>query len=246
MNVILKQISDSDAAQPRSYALKAGPTLVGRSNNCSLILSSQSVSRWHCILDVTADGIQVTDLHSLNGTYVNDRRIIRQLLKNDDQLRIGEVSFLVSIDSADQDLSPTGALALPVLPEGSVEPTYELAPTDFSSISSVSPRGRNHAKVTQRKSAEKSADQPVPELTRQLASYEKALDNCSAQLRLLIEKVIALEAKLNALGFQKAQVQQQSQLAPQKAFERHDAMMYIARAAVCDKVRQQSSPAGQS
>ena len=246
MNVILKHLLDSDSAQADSYALKAGPTLVGRSNNCSLILSSQSVSRWHCILDVTADGIQVTDLHSLNGTYVNDRRIIRQLLKNNDQLRIGEVSFLVSIDSADQGLSPTGALALPVLPDGSVEFAYELAPTDFSAISSVPPRSRNYAKVTQRKSADKSADQSVPELTRQLASYEKALDNCSAQLRLLIDKVTALEAKFNALDYQKTELQQQSELAGQKAFERHDAMMYIARAAVCDKVRQKSLPSGQS
>ena len=243
MNVILKQLSETDRGQACRYALKAGPTLVGRSSNCSLIVSSQSVSRWHCILDVNNNGVQVTDLHSLNGTHVNDRRIIRELLKNDDYLRIGEVSFLVSIDSVEQDLSEAGALALPALPDGSVTSSYELAPTDFAGISAVPPRSRGDLKATNRKGPEESSDLPVPVAARQLAKYERSLDSCSAQLRLLIEKVVALEAKLDAVSCREAEPKQQGELATQKAFERHDAMMYIARAAVCDKVRQKSQPA---
>lgn len=246
MNVILKQLSETDRGQACSYALKAGPTLVGRSSNCSLIVSSQSVSRWHCILDVSSDGVQVTNLHSLNGTYVNDRRIIRELLKNDDYLRIGEVPFLVNIDSVEQGVNSAGALVLPALPDGSLASSYELAPTDFAGISAVSPRSIGGSKVPSRKGPDKSAALPVPVLARQLANYEQALNNCSAQLRLLIEKVTSLEAKLDAVNFQKAETKEQSELATQKAFERHDAMMYIARAAVCDKLRQQSQPAERS
>ena len=239
MKVILKQLSDTDSVQLCSYTLNVGPTLVGRIDNCSLVLSSQSVSRWHCILDLTSDRVQVTDLHSLNGTYINDRRIIRQLLEDDDHLRIGEVSFLVSIDSADPALAPSGALALPALPEGSAESAHELAPTDFSSILAVAPRSRTGSAAIRRKPPGESSHLPAPIVAQQLVRYEKALDNCSAQLKLLAEKISALESKLNALALRK---QEPSQPAPQKAFERHDAMMYIARAAVCDKVRQQSHP----
>ena len=242
MKVALKQLSDTDSAQPCTYALNAGPTLVGRSDNCSLILSSPSVSRWHCILDLTSDGLQVTDLHSLNGTYINDRRIIRQLLVHDDRLRIGEVSFLVSIDSADSALGQAEDRALLALTGTSTESAHELAPTDFSRISAVAPRSRTAAAASRRKPPSEFADLPAPQIAQKLARYEKALDGCSAQLKLLVEKISALESRLNAITLHQPQPQESHQLAPQKAFERHDAMMYIARAAVCDKVRQQSHP----
>ena len=239
MDVILKQLSKKKSAGPGSYTLNAGPTLVGRSENCSLILSSQSVSRWHCILDVTSDGVSVTDLHSLNGTYVNDRRIIRQLLKADDHLRIGEVSFLVNIDSAGQVPMLPGGPALRALPR---EPAKVLAPTDFSAIPATLPPRRRRPPLANHASYEPLAQAAAPAGSPQIVRYEKALSDCSDQLRLLIEKVAALEAKLDALGSQNADAGRQIERSPHKAFERHDAMMYVARAAVCDKVRQKNLP----
>ena len=241
MGIILTQLSDTDATDPCSYVLSAGSTLVGRSNNCSLILSSPTVSRWHCILDVDSDAVRVTDLHSLNGTYVNDRRIIRQLLKDHDSLQIGKVSFLLSIDSADRALTAQHeALALPAPTDGSAEFTRELAPTDFSAITVVPPRSTKRPAASSRKPPEKPSYLPVPAVAQQLARYEESLQGCSAQLRLLIEKIAALEAKLNVLTSQNVQTDRQIELAPGKAFERHDALMYVARAAVCDKIRQQN------
>jgi hypothetical protein len=70
-----------------------------------------------------------------------------------------------------------------------------------------------------------------------MARYEKALIECTAQLRLLTEKVAALESRLNAIT-RPAQTPP-PQHSPKKAFEPHDALMYIARAAVREKVRQQ-------
>jgi predicted component of type VI protein secretion system len=243
MDVILRQLSQDDSAQAPSYTLNAGPTLVGRSDNCSLILSSGSVSWWHCILDVTSDGVYITDLHSLNGTYVNDRRVIRQLLKADDRLRIGQVSFVVDIDSADQVSMPSGSFALPALPRELASPPKAIAPTDFSNIPAVSPPRRRRppaADSSSKKPTELSISAPA--VGSQMVRYEKALSDCSAQLRLLIEKVAALEAKLDALGSRNDDARPQAELSPRTAFERHDALMYVARAAVCDKVRQKNLP----
>jgi len=211
MDVILRQLSQDDSAQPRSYTLNAGPTLVGRSDNCSLILSSGSVSRWHCILDVTSDGVYITDLHSLNGTYVNDRRVIRQLLKADDSLRIGTVSFVLDIDSAEQVSIPSGSLALRTLPRELADPPKALAPTDFSNIPAVSPPRRRRppaADSSLKEPAELLA--PAPAAGSQMVRYEKSLSDCSAQLRLLIEKVAALETKLDALGSRSMSIVQPS------------------------------------
>ena len=242
MDVILKQLSKKKSAGLGSYTLNAGPTLVGRSENCSLILSSQSVSRWHCILDVTSDGVSVTDLHSLNGTYVNDRRIIRQLLKPEDRLRIGKVSFLVDIDSADQVPISAGGFALRALPREPAEPVKALAPTDFSAIPAMLPPRRRRPPAANHGPSEPLPHPPATGGNRQIVRYEKALSDCSDQLRLLIEKVTALEAKFDALGSQSADPDRQIELSPHKAFERHDAMMYVARAAVCDRVRQKNLP----
>ena len=81
---------------------------------------------------------------------------------------------------------------------------------------------------------------PAPAAGSQMVRYEKALSDCSAQLRLLIEKVAALEVKLDALGSRNEQAHRQIELSPRTAFGRHDALMYVARAAVCDKVRQKN------
>ncbi|NIA06261.1 MAG: FHA domain-containing protein [Actinobacteria bacterium] len=245
MDVILRQLSQDNSTEPRSYTLNVGPTLVGRSDNCSLILSSQSVSRWHCILDVTSDGLYVTDLHSLNGTYVNDRRVIRLLLKSDDRLRIGTVPFVVDIDSADEVSIPSGSFALRVLPRKADAPPKALATTDFSNIPAVSPpRRRRPPAANYDAPSEKSAELSAPTGAdgSQMVRYEKALNDCSAQLRLLIEKVAVLEAKLDALGSRNDGAQRQIEVSPHTAFERHDALMYVARAAVCDKVRQKNLP----
>ena len=40
--------------------------------------------------------VEVTDLDSTNGTYVNGQRVTRALLKDGDQLGIGRVTFTVS------------------------------------------------------------------------------------------------------------------------------------------------------
>ena len=241
MDVILRQISKDDSAEPRSYTLNVGPTLVGRSDNCSLILSSGSVSRWHCILDVTSDGVHVTDLHSLNGTYVNNRRVIRQLLKADDSLRIGTVPFVVDIGSANEVSLPSGSFALPALPREVADPPKALAPTDFSNIPAVS-RPRRRRPPPDNSSSKKPTELLAPASTAgsQMVRYEKALTDCSDQLRLLIEKVAALENKLDYLGSRNDQDHRQAELSPHTAFERHDALMYVARAAVCDKVRQKN------
>ena len=237
MDVILKQLSEDDSNQPDSYALSAGPTLVGRSDNCSLILASRSVSRWHCILDVTSEGVCVTDLHSLNGTYVNDRRVIRQSLEADDRLRIGKVSFLVAIDSADQVPILPKQLALPAPSRPGV-----LGPTDFSAIPAISPPRRRRPPAADHGPSEELPQPLAPVDNSQIIRYENSLNDCSAQLRLLIEKVTALEAKLDAKGSQNPDTGLQAASYPHKAFERHDALMYVARAAVCDKVRQKNLP----
>src|SRR4051812_42254522 len=70
--------------------------LIGRDEGCFIRLFSTDISRQHCALWSTPDGIMVRDLGSSNGTHVNDSRIVgERLLGPGDNLRVGPVEFEV-------------------------------------------------------------------------------------------------------------------------------------------------------
>jgi diguanylate cyclase (GGDEF)-like protein len=94
----------------RRISLGAGPLTIGRSTESDLQFEEESVSRNHCRIDPTigASGVpeawSISDLHSTNGTYVNDRGVESAVLNHGDHLQIGRniLKFLVSghIESA--------------------------------------------------------------------------------------------------------------------------------------------------
>ena len=69
--------------------------VIGRQSECEIPIPSEEVSRRHAELRVTPDGVMVEDLGSSNGTYINDRRITRQLMKAGDELRLDTIRFLL-------------------------------------------------------------------------------------------------------------------------------------------------------
>jgi pSer/pThr/pTyr-binding forkhead associated (FHA) protein len=74
-----------------------GLLTVGRAPPCELLLADRKVSRRHASLLSLNGGLTVRDHASLNGTWVNDRRIVEPVsLRSGDRLRIGGSEFLVS------------------------------------------------------------------------------------------------------------------------------------------------------
>jgi pSer/pThr/pTyr-binding forkhead associated (FHA) protein len=63
---------------------------VGRSPDAAVFLDDVTVSRNHALLVRRRDGLYIDDLGSLNGTYVNRRRIESHKLENGDELQIGK------------------------------------------------------------------------------------------------------------------------------------------------------------
>src|SRR5918997_4301440 len=58
-----------------TFALDGERTAIGRSPDAEVFLDDVTVSRNHALLVHRRDGIYIDDLGSLNGTYVNRRRI---------------------------------------------------------------------------------------------------------------------------------------------------------------------------
>lgn len=80
----------------KRLTIPAKEVTIGRDEDCYIRMGSSDVSRHHCTVRLTQDGIQVTDLGSSNGTFVNDVAITRPtLLKSGDRLRVGPGLFEV-------------------------------------------------------------------------------------------------------------------------------------------------------
>jgi hypothetical protein len=63
---------------------------IGRSPDAEVFLDDVTVSRNHALLVRRGDGLYIDDLGSLNGTYVNRRRIESHKLVNGDELQVGK------------------------------------------------------------------------------------------------------------------------------------------------------------
>ena len=79
-----------------TFRLKSGAIkTVGRAPRADFILDVALVSRLHCRLTAGDDQLEVIDLKSTNGTFVNDKRVDKAKLAKGDRLRIGRVEMTV-------------------------------------------------------------------------------------------------------------------------------------------------------
>ncbi len=72
------------------FTLNDAVTGLGRHPDSEISLDDITVSRRHAEILRTPDGYVVTDAGSLNGTYVNQDRIDKMLLRHGDELQIGK------------------------------------------------------------------------------------------------------------------------------------------------------------
>jgi pSer/pThr/pTyr-binding forkhead associated (FHA) protein len=68
---------------------------VGRAPRADFIVDAALVSRLHCRITAGDDNLEVVDLRSRNGTFVNDRRVETAQLASGDRLRVGRIELMV-------------------------------------------------------------------------------------------------------------------------------------------------------
>jgi pSer/pThr/pTyr-binding forkhead associated (FHA) protein len=86
-----------------TFRLAAGAIkTVGRATRADFIVDAALVSRLHCRLTAGDDAVEVLDLKSTNGTFVNDRRVHKARLAAGDRLRVGRVELQVNRAKARQ------------------------------------------------------------------------------------------------------------------------------------------------
>ena len=86
-----------EAPEPITFRILPGNIkTVGRSPGAEFTVDAALVSRLHCRLTAGAAELQVHDLDSTNGTFVNGQRVKRSSLKEGDRLGVGRVELVIS------------------------------------------------------------------------------------------------------------------------------------------------------
>jgi hypothetical protein len=73
-----------------SFPIEGERLTIGRSPDADVFLDDVTVSRNHALLVRRREGLYIDDLGSLNGTYVNRRRIESHKLQSGDELQVGK------------------------------------------------------------------------------------------------------------------------------------------------------------
>lgn len=71
------------------HAIRGESVMVGRDRTCAIVLPHPAVSRRHARITVSGQAPVLEDLKSANGTYVNESRVERAVLKAGDIVRFG-------------------------------------------------------------------------------------------------------------------------------------------------------------
>ena len=73
-----------------SFTIDEDRMSIGRTPDAAVFLDDVTVSRNHALLVRRQDGYYIDDLGSLNGTYVNRRRIESHKLTDGDEIQVGK------------------------------------------------------------------------------------------------------------------------------------------------------------
>ncbi len=67
---------------------------IGRTGENDIVLENRGVSRKHAMIEFNESGAVIIDNESLNGTFLNDRRVTEEILRDSDQITIGKYQLL--------------------------------------------------------------------------------------------------------------------------------------------------------
>ena len=96
MSMWILQTSEPDDSRPLTFRLGPGAIkTIGRAPRADFIVDRALVSRLHCRLTADDEKLEVQDLSSTNGTFVNGKRVARAHVASGDRLRVGRIELTV-------------------------------------------------------------------------------------------------------------------------------------------------------
>jgi pSer/pThr/pTyr-binding forkhead associated (FHA) protein len=76
---------------------------IGRTPDNDVVLENRGISRQHAIIEFSDKQAVIIDNESLNGTFVNSRKINEEILRDDDVITIGKYSLIYHTEAQRDD-----------------------------------------------------------------------------------------------------------------------------------------------
>jgi pSer/pThr/pTyr-binding forkhead associated (FHA) protein len=96
---------DKSLVDGPEHLAEEGSYRVGRSSQCSFVLSDLSVSRFHAEVIVQQDKVRIKDLGSRNGTFVNGTKIKEAEIQPGQAVQFGNARFHLADDELPNSLA---------------------------------------------------------------------------------------------------------------------------------------------
>ena len=75
------------------FRLRVGKNVLGTAADCDIVLTDKKISRKHATVRYEGGEFQIADLDSSNGTFVNDEKVQKHDLIDNDILKLGDIEF---------------------------------------------------------------------------------------------------------------------------------------------------------
>ncbi|UCC44567.1 MAG: FHA domain-containing protein [Candidatus Zixiibacteriota bacterium] len=76
---------------------------IGRTHDNDIVLENRGVSRKHAMIEFNDNAAVIIDNESLNGTFVNNRKISEEVLRDEDTITIGKYALIYHTQSTGGD-----------------------------------------------------------------------------------------------------------------------------------------------
>ena len=86
-------VSLGGADQGKDYRILKEKTTIGKAEDSDIVIQTDFVSRNHALLSYEDRKFILNDLQSTNHTFVNEKKISRRILKDDDLVKFGDALY---------------------------------------------------------------------------------------------------------------------------------------------------------
>lgn len=104
-----------DGVVLKDIELKQPRTTLGRRPYNDIVIDNLAVSGEHMVFVLHSSGVEVIDLNSTNGTYLNGKAIVSALVRADDVIEIGRYQMRIRPDAPAGHLLPLSPPRIRVL-----------------------------------------------------------------------------------------------------------------------------------
>ena len=98
--MVAKLVGQSASDKAVELGLRALPITLGRGDEADVCINDRWASRLHCEITEFYDGLNVRDLGSTHGTFVNGEAVQVSVLREGDELTIGMHSFILRFEAS--------------------------------------------------------------------------------------------------------------------------------------------------